>query len=165
MPTSSRVEKVNSLCAGLQSTAEKEDDGPAHEGEPSPDPVCQRTGKTSAEERAACEQRYDGALLRSIRSELSVEVLGVDGSGDDAEIVAIEDGAERGEEGDAELVPLRGQHSGGDGGGDSCTGSQKQRAEEAILIIFPPPRTPGYAKGLHVDSRGENWSHEMMLVI
>lgn len=99
----SGVQVFDILSGGLEGAAEDEDDGASEDGEATAEIVACWASEGGSEESAACEDGDDGAFLGFGWVEARFEVGGGDYAGDDAEVVAIEDGAEGGEDGDQEL--------------------------------------------------------------
>ena len=101
------VKVIQTLCTRLQRTTNNEDDRPHQHRLLPAQPVTARSGKTGAHERAAREDGNHSAFLGFTGGELVLEVFGGHYTGDDAEVVTEEGGAQGGEETDQELVPFR----------------------------------------------------------
>lgn len=102
------VQVVQVLCRGLKSAADTEDNSSKKNSETAAKIVSSRAGEHGAEESAASEDRHYSPLLRRSGHEARLEVGRSHDSSDDAEIISIEDGADRGENGDEKLQgPVR----------------------------------------------------------
>jgi hypothetical protein len=94
------VQVFDILRGGLQGAAEDEDYAAGEDGQAPAEIVACGACEGGSEEGAAGEDGYYGAFLGFVGIEARFEVGGGDYAGDDAEVVAVEDGADGGEDGD-----------------------------------------------------------------
>lgn len=99
----SGVQVFDILSGGLECSAEDEDHGAGENGQAAAKIVACWAGEGGSEEGAAGEDGDDGAFLSFGGIEARFEVGRGNYAGDDTEVVAVEDGAEGGEDRDQEL--------------------------------------------------------------
>jgi len=107
------IEIRQRLGAGLQSTAEAENESADQDGPATAELVTHGAGGTGAEEGTAREDGHDCCCLIVGRAELGIEGMRGNDLGNDTQVVAVEQRPERGEDADQELVPLGGERHGG----------------------------------------------------
>ena len=96
----SGVQVFDILRGGLQRAAEDEDYAAGEDGQAPAEIVACGACEEGSEEGAAGEDGYDGAFLGFGWVEARFEVGGGDYACDDAEVVAVKNGADGGEDGD-----------------------------------------------------------------